>query len=201
MNEFEQSLFSAINGLSGSSVLLDALAVFMACWLIFVMVAVVIVICLKAIIKKHEAARKIEVARDLALSIRVALAVAGAILDGLLISLLFFRNRPFVLLDNVNLLIGPPMTIKSFPSDHTTIAFAIAVSVLLVHRRLGIFLLCCATGVAVGRVMVGVHFPFDVLVGAALGSVWALVIALIASQFKDVRWVRGQLAKIYQKKI
>ena len=64
----------------------------------------------------------------------------------------------------------------SFPSDHATAAFAIAVAVLLRQRRWGIALVALATVVAVGRVFLGLHYPTDVLAGAALGSAAALAL-------------------------
>lgn len=63
-----------------------------------------------------------------------------------------------------------------FPSDHATAAFAIAVAVLTVHRRLGLAALAGAALLAVARVAIGVHYPADVLAGALLGGTvaWGL---------------------------
>jgi undecaprenyl-diphosphatase len=66
----------------------------------------------------------------------------------------------------------------SFPSDHATAAFAIAVSIWLRHRRAGWLALGLATLVSVSRVAVGTHYPTDVLGGAALGAVAAVVLWL-----------------------
>ncbi len=100
-------------------------------------------------------------------------------------TLVVFRLRPFASLDGVNLLIDPPLFAKSFPSDHTTLAFAVAVSVLMINRRLGIPALIVAAVVGLSRVFVGVHFPIDVLVGAALGTSWAVAVAVIGKKFDD----------------
>jgi undecaprenyl-diphosphatase len=64
----------------------------------------------------------------------------------------------------------------SFPSDHATAAFAIAVALLLRHRKAGILALVMAVMVSVARVAVGTHYPGDVLAGAALGSAAALLL-------------------------
>ncbi len=64
----------------------------------------------------------------------------------------------------------------SFPSDHATAAFAIAVALLLRHRKAGILALGLAVLVSVGRVAVGTHYPTDVLAGAAIGALAALII-------------------------
>ncbi|HTN24328.1 MAG TPA: phosphatase PAP2 family protein, partial [Solirubrobacteraceae bacterium] len=58
----------------------------------------------------------------------------------------------------------------SFPSDHATAAFAIATAVLLRNRRVGAVVLAFAAVLAAGRVAIGVHYPSDVLAGAALGT-------------------------------
>jgi undecaprenyl-diphosphatase len=64
----------------------------------------------------------------------------------------------------------------SFPSDHATAAFAIAVALLLRHRKAGLLALALAVMVSVGRVAVGTHYPGDVLAGAALGTGAALIL-------------------------
>jgi membrane-associated phospholipid phosphatase len=69
-------------------------------------------------------------------------------------------------------------TDPSFPSDHATGAFAIAVAVLLISWRVGLGFLLFAAAIAVSRVIVGVHYPSDVLAGAAIGSACAIVVVL-----------------------
>ena len=64
----------------------------------------------------------------------------------------------------------------SFPSDHATAAFAIAVALLLRHRKAGILALIMAVTLGVARVAVGTHYPGDVLAGALLGTAAALIL-------------------------
>jgi undecaprenyl-diphosphatase len=66
----------------------------------------------------------------------------------------------------------------SFPSDHATAAFAIAVAVALRRRGFGWALIVAAAVVAAGRVFLGLHYPSDVLAGAALGSAVSLLLWL-----------------------
>jgi undecaprenyl-diphosphatase len=63
-----------------------------------------------------------------------------------------------------------------FPSDHATGAQAIAVAILLRHRTGGVPALILATLVAISRVALGTHYPTDVLGGAALGALAALLL-------------------------
>lgn len=64
----------------------------------------------------------------------------------------------------------------SFPSDHATAAYAIAVAILLRHRKAGVLAFILATLVAVSRVALGTHYPTDILGGAALGTLAALLL-------------------------
>jgi undecaprenyl-diphosphatase len=70
----------------------------------------------------------------------------------------------------------------SFPSDHATAAFAIAAAVALRQRRWGLVLLALAAVVAAGRVFLGLHYPSDVLAGAALGGAVAVLLWLPAAR-------------------
>ncbi|WP_328320773.1 phosphatase PAP2 family protein [Streptomyces sp. NBC_00388] len=63
----------------------------------------------------------------------------------------------------------------SFPSNHAALAFAAAVALLFVSRRLGAAGMVCAVAMAVSRVWVGAHYPHDVAVGALMGALVALV--------------------------
>jgi undecaprenyl-diphosphatase len=62
----------------------------------------------------------------------------------------------------------------SFPSDHSVMAGAVAVGVLLAHRRLGLITAALAVLMAATRVYVGAHFPIDVVAGLAFGALVAL---------------------------
>lgn len=57
----------------------------------------------------------------------------------------------------------------SFPSLHAAFSFALAYMISLRHKTLGILLFVAAVLVSFSRVFVGVHFPIDILAGAAIG--------------------------------
>lgn len=57
----------------------------------------------------------------------------------------------------------------SFPSGHTMAAFLLATLVLLAYGGAALPLFIWASAVGVSRVVLGVHFPSDILAGATLG--------------------------------
>lgn len=71
-------------------------------------------------------------------------------------------------------------TDPGFPSDHATMAGAVAVGLFLVNRRLGAVTAALALVLAFSRVYVGVHYPGDVVAGLVLGALVVLVGGLVA---------------------
>lgn len=81
-------------------------------------------------------------------------------------------RRPRPLLEGVptiRRLARQPHT-TSFPSGHSASAAAFATAVALESRRYGLLVAPVAAAVAFSRVYVGVHYPGDVLAGAAIGA-------------------------------
>lgn len=197
----DEQLFRQVNGLATSNPWLDHLGVFAAEWLIWFLLAVMLLMTLLPLwhhrqgtcdvvsalpnLKSGQAPASLRVAHA---SVMALVASVLALIGNQLVSLLvFWRDRPFVVLVDAIQLIPAPLTAKSFPSDHSTIAFALAVSVCLLRPRFGAFLLVAAGIVAWGRVFVGVHFPLDVAVGALVGAFWALVAYGIERRYNLMR--------------
>jgi membrane-associated phospholipid phosphatase len=109
----------------------------------------------------------------------LAILLGGLFVQGL--KALFSELRPPAsLLEGSFHLIGPALEYNSFPSGHTTAAFALAGLVCLqrVHYGIKFAVLVLAIFIGFSRIANGVHWPLDVLGGAfggwlvAIGSVW-----------------------------
>lgn len=84
------------------------------------------------------------------------------------------RRRPCEIEPHVWATLLPPDQF-SFPSGHTITAFAVAVSLGSFFPFFLPGLLFCAVSIAISRILLGMHFLSDVLVGAVLGIGLALI--------------------------
>jgi len=86
------------------------------------------------------------------------------------------RDRPFNKIDDVQFRVRPPDQF-SFPSGHTASAFLVMTLVSSFFQvptlRIGLFIWASMVGIA--RVYLGVHYPSDVLAGAFLGVITAVI--------------------------
>ncbi len=103
----------------------------------------------------------------------VAVALADWSATGL--KALFGRDRPPLRFPEPEPLVHVPDT-GSFPSGHAATSFAGATILALAFPRLAVPLYVLAAAVAFSRVYVGVHYPLDIVAGAALGVVVALAV-------------------------
>jgi undecaprenyl-diphosphatase len=85
-------------------------------------------------------------------------------------------------------------TDASFPSDHTSLSFAIAFAVLAFDTVAGVVFLVVAAIIGVGRLFIGAHYPGDVLAGVAVGLFAALVVLRLLPRF--VAWVVGYVERL-----
>ena len=79
----------------------------------------------------------------------------------------YFRPRPFVFHSVFQYI--SPMTNNSFPSGHAAFFFGLATVVYLFNKKIGYWFLTGAFLISIARIFAGIHYPSDILVGAAIG--------------------------------
>lgn len=83
-------------------------------------------------------------------------------------------SRPYELY-NITPIINKDTKGKSFPSRHVFSVFIIAMTLYYISSLLGVFLMFIGVILAIIRVLGGVHFPKDVIVGAIIGVLSGII--------------------------
>ena len=156
--DIDTSLFSFINQ-TLQNPFFDRVMPFVTSQTFFVFLPFVLLLWFKE--KKH--------AMPMLLSGLFALAVADA--AGHVLKEIVMRQRPCSALDHVHLLVGCGKS-YSMPSNHASNAFAFAMTIwfMLKGNRLSLLFVAVAALIGISRVIVGVHYPSDVFVGALVGT-------------------------------
>ena|SRR3989338_932622 len=168
MNE---SIFRFINNLAGQWPWLDTVAIFCAEYLMYVLLLIVVVYTVSNYRRW----------RDLAI-VAIGSALVARLVIAQSIKMLYDHPRPYWLLSDVNLLLAKEME-SSFPSGHVIFVFALATGVYFYNKSAGRWFLGMAVLVGVARVFVGVHWPYDIIVGAVLGVATAYICNWLYQKF------------------
>jgi undecaprenyl-diphosphatase len=117
--------------------------------------------------------------------ILVMVAAADLAADGLafLLREAIGRERPPLVYPEPEPLVRVPHQ-PAFPSGHAATAFACATVIAWFAPRLRIPAFVLAAAIAWSRVYVGVHWPLDVLGGAALGTAVGAVLVFLARRWR-----------------
>ena len=101
-----------------------------------------------------------------------------------IVSYLVPRKRPFLVIEEMKLLL-PYKESMSFPSGHAAFLFAISTIVYFHNKKLGVFLYILSFLGGISRVVMGVHWPADVFVGALVGVFSGIVFSEIFRVIKN----------------
>jgi undecaprenyl-diphosphatase len=112
------------------------------------------------------------------LAVPLAAVAAFLVNDG--VKSLFDEQRPCRTLHTVTVETCPALGDWSFPSNHTAVAVAAAVALLVADRRLGYAALPLALAMGASRVWIGVHYPHDVAAALVLGASVAWPLTVVA---------------------
>jgi membrane-associated phospholipid phosphatase len=128
------------------------------------------------------------------------LATAGAaasavlaIIANVVLGKIWYQDRPFVDHPSQTVLVSHHAADNAFPSDHASVAFAIAFAVLLVTWRVGIWFMLFALAIGFGRIFEGVHYPSDILASLLVGLGSALVVVVLLR--RPLEWTVAKLSR------
>ncbi len=120
-------------------------------------------------------------------SLVIGASVAATIVETYALKYIIKRPRPYITYPDINALDteGSP----SFPSGHTSAAFGLATSLSLNYPKWYVIVPSFAWAGLTGysRMYLGVHYPTDVLAGAALGA--------------GTAWLGWKVNKVWQKRM
>ena len=168
-SEREVALFQAVNGMAGNNWLLDnAARVFVGDYF------VPVVLSLSLLALWFSATNPLQRDRQqrAVLTSVVAVAVTNAAVFFLNGTDFALRPRPFDMdlhaaMSAQAIFYLPPD--PSFPSNSMAVGFAIAASVMRANRPFGAAMAVIAALMGLSRLYAGVHFPADIVAGAAIG--------------------------------
>lgn len=182
LSQFNIDVFRAINDLGKQYSFLNSAMVFLAEYMVYILGLIIIAYWFTG-------SRK---GRMRVIQAMIAFVIAEVI--GKIAGKLYFNYQPFAVLPDVNKLVDHAVD-NSFPSDHTILFFSICFSFWLVRKKKGWLWLILAFCVAISRIWVGVHYPFDVVIGALIGCITALFAYWFVPRFSFIT----QLLTLYEK--
>ena len=169
MMDMNIQLFRLINDLGFQIPALNPVFIFIAEYFLYLLIIVLVLYLFKDN-GKH---------RIMVLAAVVSCLIA--VILGKIVGQFHYNVQPFVTLENVNQLIEKEVN-NSFPSDHTILSFTICMTLFLFDKWKFHFILVGLL-VAVSRVWVGVHYPFDVLTSIVLSIVATFIVSMVFKKF------------------
>lgn len=134
---------------------------------IFILIAVIMIINKKT--------------RTAGIVLFVALALTGLCTE--VLKELVERPRPFVAYPSIEPLYHEDSLYSSFPSGHTSMAFAFATIIAIFYKKWTYIVFGFAILMAFSRMYGFVHYPTDVIAGAMVGIICSIIVYKIFKMF------------------
>ncbi|MEK6205171.1 MAG: undecaprenyl-diphosphatase [Amylibacter sp.] len=108
----------------------------------------------------------------------VVVSIVLALIFSWIIGAMWYHPRPFEI--GLGQKFIEHATNSSFPSDHATLLFSVALPLLAqtISRSWGMVVLALTLSVAWARVYLGVHFPFDMIGGLVVAAISTTIVRI-----------------------
>ena len=174
MNHIDFTIFQWLNSWAGVNSFYNGAIVFLATYLWYIVMAAV---CLFPLLAYFPKFKKYQTRNRTFFIYAVASAVVARFGITEFIRLFLDRPRPFEVVEGAHRLVNQAGG-DAFPSGHASLAFAIAAAVYFYFPKTGIIFFLAAVSIGFGRVAAGVHWPTDILAGAAVGISSAVLLRI-----------------------
>jgi len=172
-------IFEKLNALAGNQKFLDWIGIFLADYFQYILIFILLVLLFwpkKDIIKN----------RIMVISAAISVVLSRLIFTEI-IRFFYHSARPYLVLETANKLIAENQNYASFPSGHAAFFFALAMGVFLYNKKLGAWYFVAAILIGLARIFVGVHWPSDILAGAVIGILSAVIINMILKKITHTK--------------
>lgn len=120
-----------------------------------------------------------------------------ALFINIIIQKLVHFDRPETALENSENLILEHIPDASFPSDHTAVSIAFVTALYLFgYKKVALIFLPFAFAMNISRIVVGVHWPLDVIVGTIIGFLSAIFVYKVVQHFEIIKKLNIQILKL-----
>lgn len=167
MNE---AIFLKINSFAGIYSWLDKLGIFLAVYLSYILIALLLFFVFY----------KSSPEKRLMFLIALFSAIISRFVITEIIRALYHSPRPFQALPVRQLI---PESGWSLPSGHAAFFFAVSMAIWLYNRRLGWFFFITSLIMGAARIFSGVHWPLDIFWGVIVGASASLTLNLIVQKY------------------